>query len=105
MNTTQNNTNEKFFLVATELRELEEGRKQMEKTQQSRWETTQEQLKILEKNINLIRNCDQFLYTKVQAEHYIEGVMAALQTIHAEVKTFRTALYSYKSNILLSLGD
>ena len=31
--------------------------------------------------------------------------MTALQTIHAEVKTFRTALYSYKSNIFLSLGD
>ncbi len=92
-------------MVASELRELEEARKQMEASQNNRWETTQKQLKILEENINLGRNCDQVLYTKIQAEHYIEGVLASLQALHSEVKTFRTALFSYKSNILLSLGD
>ena len=101
----QNGTNEKFFLVALELRELEEARRQMESTQKLRWETTQKQLRVLEKNMNLGRSCDQFLNTKEQAEHYFAGVMASLQTIHAEVETFRTALFSYKSNILLSLGD
>ncbi len=100
----QNLTDGKFFLVASELRALEEARRRLEVTQNNQWETTQKQLKILEKNINLGRNCDQFLYTKLKAEHYTEGATTALQTLHSEVKNFRTALYSYKSSVLMLLG-
>ncbi len=99
-----NKTNEKFFLIASELRELEEARIQLEDTQERQWETIQRQLQILEKNMNLGRKCDQYLYTKVQAEHFIEGINVALLTLHSNVKTFRTALFSYKANLLSSLG-
>ncbi len=99
-----NKTNEKFFLIASELRELEEARIQLENTQEQQWETIQGQLRVLENNMNLGRKCDQYLFTKVQAEHFIEGINVALLTLHSNVKTFRTALFSYKANLLSSLG-
>ena len=88
----QNRTYEKFFLIASELKELEEARIRLEATQEKQWETSQTQLKIMEHNIHMGRKCDQFLFTKVQAEHYIGGINVALTTLHANTKTFRTAL-------------
>ncbi len=99
-----NKTNEKLFLIASKLRELEEARVQLENTQAQQWETIQGQLKILKENMNVGRKCDQNLFTKVQAEHFIERINVALLTHHSNVKTFRTALFSYKANLLSSLG-
>ncbi len=99
-----NKTNKKFLLIASELREIEEARTILENTQQRQWETIQNLLKVLEFNMNLGRKCDQYLFAKLQAEHYIEGINVALMTLHANIKTFRTALFAYKSNLLAALG-
>ncbi len=64
-------------------------------------------MKILEENINLGRNCDQFLYTKIQAENYTirdGGSDNSITDVALRSENFRTALYSYKSNVLMSLG-
>ncbi len=81
-----NKSNEKFFLIASELREIEEARNLLERTQKRQWETIQDQLRILEANMNLGRKCDQCLFTKIQAEHYIEGINVALMTLHSNIK-------------------
>ena len=99
-----NKTQEKIFLIASELREIEEARNLLENTQQRQWETIQNQLKFLEFNMNLEKKCDQYLFTKIQVERYIEGINVALVTLHAKIKTFRTALFAYKSNLMAALG-
>ena len=54
--------------------------------------------------MKLVRKCDQYLFTKVRAEPFIESMNVALLTFHANAKTFRTAFFSYKANLLSSLG-
>ena len=54
--------------------------------------------------MDLGRKCDQYLFTKIQAEHYIKRINVALMTLHVNINTFRTALFAYKSNLMAALG-
>ncbi len=94
-----NGANEFFFLIAFELRKLGEARILLENTQQKQTELMQDQFEVLENNMNLGRNSDEFLFTEIQAEHYIEGINVAVVIFPASSKISRAAFSSEKANL------
>ena len=95
---------EKFFLVASELREIRQMQKEVQETQNQNWEGLNATLNKMSENIHEYRTCQQILYTRGQLNHARMIMLSVLQQVYTNIKSYRTALYSYRINLLNSLG-
>ena len=97
------NTDEKFFLVENELAALNAIQSEMAATQDKNWVIIQEQLAVYEQNFHVLRNCDQLLFANQQLNFTYDTVSSLLSMIHASVKSYRSALFAFRMNILNSI--
>ena len=92
-------TDEKFFLVGNELKEIRETQKQMTETQNKNWAIIEEQFNVFEGNFHILRDCAQMLFPNQQLNFNFDTA-AFLSMLYADVKSYRTALYTYLMNVL-----
>ena len=96
-------TDKKFFLVENELAALNAVQSGMAATKDNNWVVIQEQLAIHAQTFHILRDCDQLLFTNQQLNFNFDTVSSLLSMIHANVKSFCSALFSYRLNILNSI--
>ena len=97
------NIDEKFFLVENELAALNAIQSEMAATEDKSWVIIQEQLAVYEQNFLLLRDCDQLLFANQQLNFNFDTVFSLLSMIHASVKSYRSALFAFRMNILNSI--
>ena len=96
-------TDEKIFLVENELATLNAIQSEMAATQDKNWVIIQEQLALYEQNCHISFDCDQLLFANQQLNFNFDTVSSLLSMIHASVKSYRSALFAFRMNILNSI--
>ena len=97
------NADGKFFLVENELVGLNTLQSEIAATQNKNWVIFQEQLSFYEQNFHILRDCDQFLSASQQPCFKFDIVFSLLSMIDASVKSYRSALFAFRMNILNSI--
>ena len=95
----------KFFLVASELRGMKKIQRENMENQDRNWSELNTTMKVIQQNVNALKNCDQTLYNRGQINHARIVMLTALQQVYTNIKTYRTALFSYRINLLNSLSS
>ena len=75
----------------------------MVSTQEKNWVLIQEQLAVYEHNFHNLRNCDQLLFANQQLNFNFPTLSSSLSMIHANVKSYRSALFPFRKNNLISI--
>ena len=96
--------NEKFFLVATELAEVHKAQNALQEQQELMWNETVGALDKLEENTRMLRQCEEYLFIREQANHIRTTVLAELGQLYSNIKAFRTALWAYRATLLAAIG-
>ena len=97
------NLDEKFFMVTSELNSIKQAKDEMIQIQNRNWEVIQEHFEVFKQNIHIRRDCDQLLFTRQQIHFNYDTVSSLLAITFANVKSYRSALYSYRINMLNSI--
>ena len=95
----QNVTNEKFYVVGSELKELRCIQDQMASIQRENAQTMITQLPIFKGSVNLIRNCDQEIFIRGEMKNDVAILSSILCCLYSTLKIFRASLYTFRSNI------
>ena len=99
------NTDEKFFLLKMNWRPLTRYSLKcliQSATEDKNWVIIQEQLAVYEQNFHILRNCDQLLFANQQPNFNFDTVSSLISMIHATVKSYRSALFAFRMNVLNS---
>ena len=94
----------KFFNVRNKLAEIEEAQKQMTETLNKNWQVVKEQLKAIEKNFHILRDCTQLLFSNQRLNFNFDTTAPLMSLLYADVKIYRAAVYTYRTNILNSIS-
>ena len=97
------NLDEKFFMVTSELNSIKQAQDEMIQIQNRNWEVIQEHFEVFKQNIHILRDCDQLLFTRQQINFNYDTVSSLLAITFTNVKPYRSALYSYRINMLKSI--
>ena len=95
-------TNEMFFMVSRGLSELKKTQDEIIQIQNQNWKTVEEQFKVFENPIYILRNCDQLLYSRQQINFKFD-CSSLLALAYTNIKTYRSALFAYKLNLMTSI--
>ena len=96
--------NEKFYLVATELAEVQKAQSALQEQQELMWNETASALEKLAENTRMLRQCEEYLFIREQANHIRTTVLAELGQLYSNIKAFRTALWAYRATLLAAIG-
>ena len=96
-------TNDRFYIVSNELRTLRDIQNEMREIQNSNWKLISDQMETFRKDIHLMRNCDQLLYSRQQINFNFDTISSLLSLFYANVKSYRAALFAYHVNLLNSI--
>ena len=99
----QNVSNEKFFLVAAELKELRKHQDSMTRTQKENMHEIERQFEILNDNVGSLRDCVAFLYSRDEILHNSDVLVGLLLNVLGHVRAYRSAFYTYRINLLNSV--
>lgn len=94
---------DKFFIVSSELQDIKKLQKDIVNTQQANWEELTVALAIIQNNTSLMMHCTQYLYVRTQSNHLRSALLSNLVFLHTNIKAYRTALFTYRINLLNSL--
>ena len=75
----------------------------MAATQDKNWVIIQGQLAVYEQNFHILRDCDQLLSANQQLNFNTDTVSSSLPMIHASMKSYRSAFFAFRMNILNSI--
>ena len=95
-----NEINDKFYLVATQMEQIQDLQVKMANQQEEFWNATEEALDILSNNTKLLRECQEYLYIRNQANHIRTTVLAELGLLYTNIKAYRAALWAYRATLL-----
>ena len=75
----------------------------MAATRDKNWVIFQEQLAFYEQNFHFLRDCDQLLFPNQQLILSFDTFSSLLSMIHASVKSYRSALFPPRMDVLYSI--
>ena len=96
----QTTNGEKFFVVSNKLAEIEEAQQQMTATQNNNWKIIEEQFQAINTNFHVLRDCTQMLFSTQQLNFNFDTTASLLSLLYSDVKSYRSAVYTYRTNIL-----
>ena len=94
----------KLFVLGSLLTHLRKHQNEISDIQNTNNMKIKTQIDIFKKNIHLYRNCHQYFYTRTSLNHHMISLQGVLSTLYTIAKTFRSALYTFKSNLFQNLG-
>ena len=71
----------------------------MTKTQNKNWAIIDEQFNVFEGNFHILRDCTQMLFSNQQLNFNFDTAASLLSMLYADVKSYRTVLYTYRMNV------
>ena len=86
--------------MAKETEALENFQREIMDRQTAQWNVTATALERLGNNTKLLRECDEFLFIRSQANHIRTTVLAVIDNIYTGAKAYRVALLAYRINVL-----
>ena len=95
--------NENFFMISNELSEIQKAQMEMNENQNRNWKIIEKQFDVFERNIHIMRNCNQLLFSHQQLNFNFDTVASLLNVLYADAKSYRSALYAYRINLLNSI--
>ena len=99
----RNELNDKFFMVTTELGALKSVQKEMLEVQNRNWRIIEEHFEVFQHNIHVLRACDQLLFSRQQINFNYDTISSLLALTFANIKSYRGALYTFKTNMMNSI--
>ena len=96
--------NDKLYLVATELAEVQKAQSALQEQQELMWNETASALEKLAENTRMLRQCEEYMFIREQANHIRTTVLAELGQLYSNIKAFRTALWAYRVTLLAAIG-
>ena len=96
-------TNDKFFMISNELADIRATQKEMSETQNKNWAIIEQQFQLIEDNLHILRDCNQMLFSNQQINFNFDTAASLLTLLYADVKSYRSALYAYRLNLLNSI--
>ena len=93
-------TDEKFFLVADELAKVYNVQNEMQENQNRNWKLVEEQFAIVDHNLNAIGTCMEIQATQQQLNFNFDTAASLLLTLYVDIKSYRTALYSFRISVI-----
>ena len=93
-------TDEFFFLVRSELAALNAIQAEMASTKNRNWAIMQEQFVAFDQNFHFLRDCNQLLLSNQQLNFNFDSLSSLLAMIHTTIKSYRSALFPYRVNLL-----
>ena len=75
----------------------------MAATQDKKWVIIEEQLAVYEQHFLILRDCDQLLFANQHSNFNFGTFSSLLSMIHASVKSYQSALFAFRMNILNSI--
>ena len=69
-------------------------------TQNHNWGIIQQQFDTFQYNFHVLRDCNQMLFSNQQLNFNFDTLSSLLAMIHASVKSYRSALFAYRMNLL-----
>ena len=75
----------------------------MREIQNANWATVSDQIETFRYEIHVMRNCDQFLFTRKHVTFNFDTVSSILSLFYANVRSYRAALFVYNVNLMNSI--
>ena len=95
----QTNSEEKFFLISSELSEINRIQQEIVEIQNQNWHVISSQLDVFAQNIHALRDCTQLLFSRQQINFNFDTLSSLLNLMFTNIKSYRSALYTYKMNV------
>ncbi len=95
----QNATNTRMFVVASTLTEVQKQQNALSEIQNEKIEKNRKQLETFVLNIHQFRSCNQYFCTRTSMNHHLVSLQGTSNMIFTVAKSFRTALYTFQSNL------
>ena len=91
---TETSSNEKFFTISNELSEIRTIQQQ---------KILKEQFATIRGNFHILRDCTQTLFSNQQINFNFDTAASLLNVVYADITSYKTALYAFKTNVLNSI--
>ena len=94
----QNVTNEKFYVVGSDLKELRLIQDQMASFQCENAQTMISQLQIFKESVNIMRNSGQEFHFRGKMNHNVPVLNSNLSCLHSTLEIFHASFYTFRPN-------
>ena len=95
--------NEKFYMIASELKEIEKIQQGMATIQNTNRKRVEVHFEVFEQNFHVLRDCNQMLFSNQILNFNFDTVASVLAVLYTDIKYYRSALYAYKVNVQNSI--
>ena len=99
----ETSSNQKFFAISNELAEIKAIQEQIIENQNKIWKVIQAQFDAIQGNFHILRDCTQTLIANQQLNFNYDTASSLLAVIHADITSYKAALYAFKTNYLNSI--
>ena len=99
----KNNLEEKFFVVASQLKDIRLNEKQIIATQKNRARIFNNAIAVIESNSRSLMACSQYFYARDQKLKLQINLASSLLALNNEIKSYRIATYAYRLTILIAV--
>ena len=99
----ESSSNEKFFTISNELSEIRAIQQQTIENQNKIWKIIEEQFATIQGNFHILRDCTQTLFSNQQINFNFDTAASLLNVVYADIASYKTALYAFKTNVLNSI--
>ena len=90
-------------MLTTEIAALKTVQKEMLDIQNLNWKLLEEHFELFEHNNYVLRDCDQLLFSRQQMNFNYDTISLLLVITFANRKSYRSALYTYRINMINSI--
>jgi hypothetical protein len=94
----------KFFVLGQHLTTLGEVQEGLIRTQEEQWNKTQEVTSILAGELDIQKECINFLVRRTLINHLHAAVMSLMVAQMTQVAQYRAVLYDFQNNLMDSIG-
>ena len=91
------------LLISNELSEIRAIQQQAVENQNLNWRILKEQFATIQGNFHILRVCTQTLFSNQQINFNFDTAASLLHVVYADITSYKTALYAFKTNVLNSI--
>ena len=90
-------------MISNELSEIRAIQQQTIENQNRNWKIIEEQFATIQGNFHILRDCTQTLFSNQQINFNFDTAASLLNVVYADIASYKTALYAFKTNVLNSI--
>ena len=97
------NMDEKFYLVASEMSELQKAQSNIVAQQQAFWNATADTIEKISDSVKTMAVCIEYLFTRSQLNQFRNTILARVESILSAIQSFRVALWAYRAALVTAI--